>query len=63
MGNVRYYHSCSGVPGCGGAPGLPSFGECQVYHNIASLKPLFNFMLVSTIKGDILGTFVFEAPI
>ena len=26
-------------------------------HNIANLKPLFNFMLVLTIKGDILGAF------
>ena len=46
-----------GGGGGGGGPGLPSCGECQVYHNIASLKPLSNLMLVLTIKGDILGTF------
>ena len=45
--------------GGGGGGGLwpPQWGECQVYHNITSLKPMFNFMLVLTIKGDILGTF------
>ena len=51
-GHIRNIH----FRGVGG-PWPPLKGGCQVYHNIASLKPLFNFMLVLTIKGDILGTF------
>ena len=52
-GHIRNFH----FRGVGGPLGLPSWGECQVYHNIARLKPPFNFMLVLKIKGDILGTF------
>ena len=56
-GHIRNFHfRCVCACVCGGA-GLPSWGECRVYHNIASLKPLLNFLLVLTIKGDILGTF------
>ena len=56
-GHIRNFSS--GVWGGGPWPPLMGGGggECQVYHNIANLKPLFNFMPVLTIKGDILGTF------
>ena len=37
-GHIRNF--ISGVCVCGG-PGLPLWGGCQVFHNIASLKPLF----------------------
>ena len=40
-----------------GAPGHPSGGRCQVYSNIANLKPKFNFMHILIINEDILGTF------
>ena len=40
-----------------GAPGHPSGGKYQVYHNIANLKPKFNFMHILIINQDILGTF------
>ena len=35
----------------------PHREKCQVYHDIANLKPKFNFLLVLTINKDILGTF------
>ena len=35
----------------------PSGGKCQVYHNIANMKPKFNFMLILIIIEDILGAF------
>ena len=63
-GHIRNFSSgvcvCVGGGGGGvggGGAGLPCLGKYQVYHNIANLKPLFNFMLVLTIKGDILGAF------
>ena len=37
--------------------GSPSGGKCQVYHNIANLKPKLNFMHTQIINEDILGTF------
>ena len=40
-----------------GAPCHPSGGRCQVYCNIANLKPKFNFMHILIINGDILRTF------
>ena len=30
---------------------------CQVYHNIANLKPTVDYLLALIIKGGILGTF------
>ena len=56
-GHIRNFSSGGGVGVWGGGAGLPCLGKYQVYHNIANLKPLFNFMLVLTIKGDILGAF------
>ena len=45
------------VPGWGEGPEPPQMGKCQVYHNMASLKPQFNSLLVLTINEDILGAF------
>ena len=36
--------------------GSPSGGKCQVYYNIANLKPKLNFMHTLIINEDILGT-------
>ena len=38
-----------------GGPCHPSGGRCQVYYNIANLKPKFNFMHILVINEDILG--------
>ena len=43
--------------GVGGAPCHPSGGRCQIYHNIATLKPKFNFIYILIINEDILGAF------
>ena len=42
--------------GVGGPMGSPSGGKCQVYYNIANLKPKLNFMHTLIINEDILGT-------
>ena len=35
----------------------PSGGKFKIYHNIANMKPKFNFMHILIINEDILGTF------
>ena len=35
----------------------PSGGKFQIYHNIANMKPKFNFMHILIINEDILGAF------
>ena len=45
------------ISGVWGWPGPPSWGLCQIYHNVANLEPLINFMHVLTINEDILGAF------